>query len=44
LNQRLSFSDEKDNQVSANIDDFACKISPVFYLRWPLRLIAGAPA
>jgi hypothetical protein len=30
--------------MRANIDDFACKISPVFYLRWPLRLIAGAPA
>jgi hypothetical protein len=29
--QRLSFSVEKDKKVCANIDDFACKISPVFY-------------
>jgi hypothetical protein len=43
LSQRLSFSDEKDNPVCANIDDFACKISPVFYQCTSLRLTAGIP-
>ncbi len=43
LSPRLSFSDEKDNQRCANIDDFACKISPVFYRCTPLRLIVGVP-
>jgi len=44
LCQKLSCSAEKDNQMRANIDDFGCKISPVFYLRSPFRLIAGVPA
>jgi hypothetical protein len=44
LCQRLSCSAEKDNQMRANIDDFGCKISPVFYPRSPFRLIAGVPA
>ena len=43
LFQRLSSSAEKDNEVCANIDDFACKISPVFYQCHSLRLIAGVP-
>jgi hypothetical protein len=44
LCQRLSFLTEKDNQMRANIDDFGCKISPVFYSRSSFRLIAGVPA
>ena len=43
LSPRLSFPGEKDNRLCASIDDFACKISPVFYQCTPLRLIVGVP-
>ena len=43
LSPRLSFPGEKDNWLCASIDDFACKISPVFYQCTPLRLIVGVP-